>query len=312
MTDDARARVRDALASHYDAYGVRRQLHDVPPHAVYEVVVDGTRAVCKLARGPRADPGTEARVIQHVEANTSVPVPHVLAVGDGHFVAEWNDGLLQEAPQEAGLDEAKARAMGAGLATLHAETSFEATGFPTAAPDGLTVETHGTWPETVRAFLDDRRDYLDDFGYGDVAEAAHGFVREHPDAFADAGDPVLCHGNYLPDHVGVDGDEVVSVIDFEHALVAPAEYDYWRTALSLLANEEERTEATFREGYRSVRALPDGFDRRRRLYSLVNTVSYLKSLHLQRNVTGKEAKRRAEWMRDYVYESLDEASGELE
>lgn len=63
-------RVHDALASHDDDYAVRRQLHDVPPYAVYEVAVDGRRAVCELDAHPEAA-ATERRaegLREHVEA----------------------------------------------------------------------------------------------------------------------------------------------------------------------------------------------------------------------------------------------------
>lgn len=304
--------VHDALASISNDYEVRRELHAVPPHAVYEVTVGGTRAVCKVARGPRADPATEARVIEFAGRETSVPVPEILAVGEDFFVAAWRDGL----PGETALDAQRARTMGAGLATLHEETvgAFEAAGFPRAdrfprAEDGrLPVDARDSWHGTVCDLLADRRDYLVEFGYGDVAAEALAFVREHPDLFRGVGDPVLCHGNYLPEHVATEGDEVACVIDWEHALVAPGEYDYWRTALPLRNNaepaERDSVLGAFREGYESVRTLPAGFDRRAEAYRLVNAVSYLKSLHLQRQQTGQKKARTAAFFREFVDDSI--------
>ncbi|MFC4553021.1 MULTISPECIES: aminoglycoside phosphotransferase family protein [Halorussus] len=298
--------VHGALASISDEYEVVRRLHAVPPHAVYEVTIDGTRAVCKVARGQRADPAAEARVIARIGRTTSVPVPEVLAVGEDWFVAEWRDGL----PGEATADAERARVMGAGLATLHAETagSFAATGFPRDAGDALAVDARDSWHETVCDLLADRRDYLAAFGYSEVADAALTFVRERPDLLDGAGDPVLTHGNYLPEHVAAEDGEVTCVVDWEHALVAPGEYDYWRTALPL-QSEAEPTErdavlAAFREGYESVRPLPEGFERRGEIYRLINAVSYLKALHLQRQQTGQEKARTAAAFREYVYDTV--------
>jgi len=321
--------VHDALASHGSDYEVRDLLHEVPPHATYEVAFDGRRAVCKLATNDEGDPVAEARLLQHVDRTTTVPVPRVLAVGDDHFVAAWSNDV----PQDPGnVDEARARTMGSGLATLHEETTFDAPGFFRSTDDGaasddgrvtdegttsndgrttdgLALDARTSWPATVRTFLEDRRAFLAEHERGrqyvGAADDALALLRERPDLLAGAGDPVLCHGNYLPAHVGVDGDDVTCVIDFEHALAGPGEYDYWRTALPLLSNEDDAVESAFRAGYESVRPLPDGFDERSEVYRLVNTVSYVRSLFLQGNVTGEEAERRADRMAEYVCEAVD-------
>jgi fructosamine-3-kinase len=313
--------VRDALATLSDDYEIRRQLHAVPPHAVYEVTVSGTRAVCKVAREPQADPATEARVMEYVGREVAVPVPRILAVDRDWFVAEWRDSLPGDDPA---LDPERARVMGAGLATLHDETAgaFEKTGFPRAENGGLEVETHESWAETVRARLADLRDYLADFGCGDVATAARSFVREHPNLLTDAGeqadarahDPVLAHGNYLPDHVAVADDEETCVIDWEHALVASAEYDYWRTAMPLFRSpgDTEAEEAAFHEGYESVRPLPAEFDDRSLAHRMVIIVSHLQSLHLQRQHDDHGTARFERFAREYVFDAIEELGGEVE
>ena len=67
--------------------------------------MDGKRAVCKRATSDEGDPAMEARVMQFLETNTSVSVPHVLAVGDDYFVAEWSDDV----PEDGSVNEAGAR-----------------------------------------------------------------------------------------------------------------------------------------------------------------------------------------------------------
>lgn len=303
MQEDERA-ILERLAQHAEQYEVTRKLHDVPPHVTHEVRVDGTRAVCKRATSKEGDPAMEARIIHHLRTNTSIPVPEILAVGDDYFIAEWCDDV----PEDGTLDRERARAMGAGMATLHDETRFETTGFFRDDKGKLALDTHETWHETVCEFLAKRRDFLVPFGYDDVAEDAIEFIREQPSLFDGAGDPVLCHGNYLPDHVGTDRDELLCLIDFEHAIVAPGEYDYWRSALPLFTDSEwpddPRIEP-FRAGYESVRPLPDGFNQRRKLYWMINSVSYFRSLFLQRQQTGQEAARTAVALRDYVYAAID-------
>lgn len=302
--------VHDAIAPHAADYEVRGELHTVPPHAVYEVCVDGTRAVCKLARGPEADPATEARVIRYAGRETSIPVPEVLAVGEDYFVARWHRGV----PDDPSIDPDRARAMGAGLATLHAETegAFPTIGLLESRGDGLTLDARDSWADALRARLKNCRDYLDRFGYDDVATDVIAFLRERPTvlAGASAANPVLVHGNYLIEHVGIDDDEVSCVIDFEHALVGAGEYDYWSTYLPTFGGSHRPADAerraAFRAGYESVRSLPNGFDRRAAVYRVVLTVTYLRSLYLQRNWESRaEADRRAESMADSVRAELD-------
>jgi Ser/Thr protein kinase RdoA (MazF antagonist) len=125
---------------------------------------------------------------------------------------------------------------------------------------------------------------------------------------------VLAHGNYLPDHVGVTDEGVACVIDWEHALVAPAEYDYWRTTMPLFGGPDgdETQREAFRDGYESIRSLPSGLEDHVDVYRLVNAVSYLKSLHLQRQRRGQEKARLAVRFREAVSDAIDELSAEVE
>lgn len=298
--------VHDALASHADDYEVRGELHRVPPHVTYEVIVDGTRAICKLATHPEDDPTIEARILQYVSRETSVPVPEILGVGEDYFLAAWHEEVPQETPTES---ETFVRTMGEGLAQLHEEAGFDAYGFPRAGEDGLELDAGESWHAVVCERLADLRDWLEPLGYDDAAEDVLAFVEEHPDIFAGCGDPVLCHGNYLPDHVGVADGELACLIDFEHALVAPCEYDFWRSAVPMFYNVgagfDEDSLESFRAGYESVRSLPDGVDARRDAYWVVDMVSYLQSLFLQGKVTGEEAHQRAQGFCAFVEQRLD-------
>lgn len=290
--------IHDALATHTDEYDVVRELHRVRPHATYEVRFEGERAVCKVETHPEADLGAEAAVMRYVAESTSFPVPEILVVGDDHFVARWMDAVPDGTPTR---NDARIRALGRGLATLHAETAdIGWTGVPQSAgvddPESPPIDTNPCWGDTLLTLLEERANYLERVGYGGLAWAVVAWVRENRGLFDAAGDAVLCHGNFFGEHVavgrggdgvhvgtGADGD-VTAVIDFEHALVAPAEWDYLRTALPLFGPGADHgvPEPVFREAYESVRPLPAGFDRRREALVLCNSVSYLRSLHLQR------------------------------
>lgn len=168
----------------------------------------------------------------------------------------------------------------------------------------LAVDGRACWPAVVRAYLDRVAADLADTEWAEPVRAVRRLVADRPWLFDGAGEPVFCHGNALPDHVGFASDgtgdpEPIALVDFEHALVAPGEYDYWRTALPLFCRPDgpdRPTLAAFRAGYESVRPLADGFERRREGYVLVNLASYLRALRVQNDGVGPEESPRAEAM----------------
>lgn len=301
----------DVLAANAGEYEVHGPLHDVHPHAVWEVSVDGTRAVCKLARGPEADPALEGRVMQYVGRETSVPVPRVLGVGDGYFVAAWCDdapesGTRQGADAPARITRELAHTLGAGLATLHVETGFDRYGPPRF--DGeLVVDGRDDWTGALRDCLAEWREYLAAYGEGGPVAQVIDLVDERRGAFDGAGTPVLTHGWYTPEHVGNEDGRVTCVLDWEHALAAPGEYDYWRAAMPLFGNHEhaDGAEGAFRAGYEAVRPLPPGFDERRPAYEAVVLAYYLVSGRVQRQHDDVALARLSDRVAEAIGDRLD-------
>jgi len=313
--------VHDALASHPVDTTVHRRLHDVRPHAVYEVRYDGRRGICKVKRHPEGAPALEGLLLAFVAAETAVPVPEVLAIGNGHFLAEWSPEL----PDDPTADPARLRATGRCMARLHEGPAehFDAFGRPTLDDTrSLRHPTDDRWSDALCALLEDRRRFLEPRGYGDVALAAREFVEEHRGGFDDVGAPTLLHGNVLPEHVAVQrtGEEarVTCLIDFEHAIVGPPVFDVLRTLGPLVgppSAEPDAPERTaFLEGYRSVRPLPDDLELLLRLHVPVNAVSYLRSLHLQRGDRDSRhaIARRARGLERHVRTRLAALRSELE
>lgn len=304
MASTMRQAVHDRLASRYSTHEVVRRLHDVPPHEVDEVRVDGRRVVYKGNVGPTGRAGTEGRVTAFVDAHTTVPVPTVLHVGAAYYVAAWQPDA--PAPDAGGnADEAWVRAAGRTLATLHEKTAPLLDGYGRLRPgDDRATADREDWHAAAVAYVRRRRPVLAEYGHADVADAVLGFLDERPDAFAGAGDPVCCHGWATPEHVAVADGETVCVVDFEHALAAPGEYDYWRTVVPTFAGDGE-DRAAFREAYESVRSLPEGLDRRGPFYALLNGTYYFESLYVQDQHDPEETRRRAERLRERVFERLD-------
>lgn len=276
---------------------VHGQLHDVPPHEVYEVTFQGRRAVCKIGTGPTAAPTREAGVIEHVGSETDLPVPRVLAVGENYFITSW----LDEIPESQEYSQTWARIAGETMGRLHAQTSFEETGVPRSVTAGLRVEFHETWTDTVIAVLKTRRDHLRTAGHevdAELADRVLTTVREWA-AFHDDVDPVICHGNVLPDHLPIERGAATALIDFEHALIAPPLYDYHRTRLPIFS-EDPTLESAFKRGYESERPLPQRDAENTAAYEICIGVSYLRALRIQRAGSAAERADRAERLRDWI------------
>jgi fructosamine-3-kinase len=296
--------MEDDIATRFETYRIERQLHDVPPHAVHEVVVDGRRAVRKRDTGPTGRAGVEGRVLAFVGERTDVPVPDVLAVGDDWFVADWHADA--PGPDHSGdPSEAWARTAGRGLATLHAQTAPHLDGYGRLGADGdaLALPTTDRWFDAALETVRQRREVLAAHGHADVADAARDALRERPGAFAGVGGPVLCHGWWSPEHVAVRDGAVACVLDFEHALAAPAEWDYWRTVLP--AFDGGPAQAAFREGYEAIRALPEGIGGRREWFALLHVLYFVESLYVQNQHGSAETERRADGLRDHAFGLLD-------
>lgn len=300
--------VHDELALQFSTHRIVRQRHDVPPHTVYEVYVDGQHAVYKHNTGSTGNAAIEGRVMAFVDEHTSVPAPEILSVGDDYYIAAWHPDAPE--PSEGQDGDEWADAAGRLLATLHDETDpvIEEYGHFHSTDRGLSIAGHDTWHAAAIAYIRRHRSALARFGHADIADAVTDFLKEHPDVFAGTGGPVCCHGWATPEHVTVADGQAVCIVDFEHAIAAPGEFDYWRTVLPTFTHDTSGLQTVFRAGYESVRSLPDGFERRASLYRLLNGIYYFESLYVQNQHGPAETDDRAERFRDTIFETIDTLS----
>jgi hypothetical protein len=301
--------VHDALASAFDTRRIVRQLHDVPPHEVYEIYVNGQHAVYKGDIGPTGNAATEGSVIAFVDAQTSVAVPRMLEVGDAHYIAAWHPDAP---PSDKGgeVDETWASVAGRGLAILHDETDRLIDTYGQFQPRNSDISITGDddWHTAAIEYVRHHRAVPDRHGHGDIVDTVIEFLTEHPNLFAGAGSPVCCHGWATPEHVSVTDDQVSCMVDFEHAIAAPGEFDYWRTVLPTFMHDTTDLEQTFRDGYESIRPFPAGFERRKPFYMLLHLIYFFESLYVQDQHGPEETADRAKWIRDEIIEIVDSHS----
>ncbi|WP_330631412.1 phosphotransferase [Halocatena halophila] len=301
--------VHETLATAFESYSIVRQLRAVPPHEVYEVTVNGHHAVYKGNTGPTGKAAIEGRVTAFLGEQTSVPVPRIVRVGDDYFVAKWHpDAPPADARRD--IDETWAFVAGRGLATLHAETNQFIDTYGQFQPQNgeLTITGASDWHTAAIAYVRRHRSVPDQQGHADSVDTVIDVLTDRSELFEDADSPVCCHGWATPEHISVSDDQVNCIVDFEHALAAPGEFDYWRTVFPTFNHNTAALEQTFRDGYESIRSFPAGFERRKPLYLLMNLVYYFKSLYVQNQHGLEETAKRAKRFRKDISETVKRLS----
>lgn len=326
--------VHERLDAQFDDYEIKQQLHDVPPHVVHEITVNGHRAVLKRDTGPTGSAAMEGTVMRFVDVETTVPVPTVIAIGEDSVITEWHP----EAPRPAETsetddaltaDETWAYATGRALASLHDESAsaiqgygtFEPTTMPPAdevTPDdadastshreSVQLDTTGstTWHEAAMAFVRRHGSVASDHGHADVVDRVLDRLATRPDPFVDADAPVCCHGWASPEHVTVRDAAVTCMVDFEHAIAAPAAFDYHRTMLTVFDDTATSERRAFTAGYESIRDLPADSAQHRSWYAILNGIYFFESLSVQDQHDPETTAERARYIRSHIDDVLDE------
>ena len=305
-TDTMMTEIESRLESAFERARVEAQLHDVPPHVVYEVVVDGQRGVYKASTGPTGSAGVEGHVLQFLGNRTTVPVPEILLAERDYFVAAWH----ADAPSLDGefiADERWARAAGRGLANLHEESAMHVDEYGSFRVDDggrssgtLTLCGHDDWHSAALEYVRSHRPVLERYGHSDMADLVVDVLEGLPDAFSGTGGPVCCHGWATPEHVSVVDGRVSCLVDFEHAIAAPGEFDVWRTVFPAFDSPDSAAARAFLDGYESLRPLPGGFEKRRPLYGLLNGIYYFESLYVQDQHDAAQTAEKAASLRDSI------------
>lgn len=300
-----RETVRTQLADRYEDIRVVRQLHDVPPHEVYELQLDGIRAVYKGDTGPTGSAGIEGPVMAWLGERTTIPVPEVLHY-DGDYHVTAYEPAAPSPDDDPGVDQQWARAAGRGLARLHDETVDAVDGYGPLepAPAVLSTARHENWHGGALEYLRRRKPVLERFGHADIAEEVLRALKARPELTAGAGPAVCCHGWATPEHVTTADGEVTCFVDFEHAIGAPAEFDYWRTVVPAFGLDSTPEARAFRDGYEEVRELPPRLEERQSLYSLLNGIYFFESLYVQDQHGPEETGRKARNLREGIKEVL--------
>ena len=204
--------------------------------------------------------GLPGVAIRSVDVSRTV-VPFDFQIGDeglGRPLDEFND----DEPRMQRL----LKKLGRFVATIHS-LPLEGYGLldarPLAAGIGPPRGVHDTWADYLLLNLSNHVEACLRDGDLSAAEADSVLAsfERHADSLTVSGG-VLLHGDLGSHNVLTDGDRLLGLIDWEDALAGDPVYDiaFWASF-----HQQER-HAAFLAGYREVRALPDDFSVRFRLY----------------------------------------------
>lgn len=231
-------------------------------------LADGRQVVAKA--GP-TDPRVEAGMLRHLRERAGLRVPDVLHVGDGVLVLEY-----VASDDDAAVTPAVERDLAERLASLHATTAgTDAFGFPF---DTLTgpFDQPNPWVDSWPAFFGGHRlahaaARADEEGVLPAAdrERVTALVGDLPGLLDHEPTPSLVHGDAWTGNVLVAGDRVAALVD-------PACY-YADREVELAYVEWTGTGGdAFRDRYREVAGIADGYREREPAYRLYPLLTHLR------------------------------------
>ncbi|WP_132058400.1 phosphotransferase family protein [Halorussus amylolyticus] len=225
--------------------------------SVYHLVVvadDATRELYLKASPDGRDWAvpTEARIQAVLRGHTSIPVPEVVAVTDGHETLPTPLYLMSALPGEEVAyervgrfeDDALrrlARETGRYLAELHSVPAVEqfghvrhcgpdlTSGRPEGDPANLTVgEPHEDWPTYLRARVEHELDRHADSRFSDLTPDLNRWFEAGIERLDGPFDPVLGRNDHGLHNLLVDPEtgEITAMLDWGYTLAVPAAYDF--------------------------------------------------------------------------------------
>lgn len=317
--------VRTLLESHTTDCEVRGEVGRNDRHAVYEVVVDGRRAVCKVAAGDGASGplAVETALCDALDGVAAIRTPEVLHAEERFAAFSWLRGEPYDPGRPATDRRARLRALGRSLARLHEATAGWFDGFGTLTVDsgdgtgvrtGVTVDGPEPWGRCWERLVEDWLARLDGTPNEDLKDAVLEAVRRaRDDGVFESVTPVLAHADAGPAHVRFGGEDDVGLLDWEGAAAFPPEYDLARARLDWFdlphAVEDEVPPDALREGCRSVRSLPPGSEARRSLYRATLTAKFVPGgvRAAEEGVIDADPGAFERSLREYVLAQLDRA-----
>ena len=275
---------------------------------VYEVTTDdGSNFILRIRRFGETSMQDEAWVIKQYK-NVEVPIPQVLAVGTFQNLEKEYDYMIQEKALGQPLAEVKSilsleqltdtyKNAGTVLARMH---QVNVGGFYKRYADGSW--DFSKWYDVANSNVIDRRkerEYVISNGF---TESEFDMMIKYLEIYRDrftCDQPVLCHGDYLEEHIFVNEDlQITAIIDFGMYRGDHPIYDFARLYMDSRFDQLD----AFIKGYGVHEMFSDRFEQRLLLHALGNQIGHL-AYYLQAKMTS-EINYTAKRLRD-TYTKLE-------
>jgi aminoglycoside phosphotransferase (APT) family kinase protein len=248
---------------------------------VYLLITDeGKRTIIRIHRHGDVAFTDEAWAMEQYRA-AGVPVPQVLVIDEAELGGEMSEFMILEEVvgntfadmRTAGIsmemEREIARKMGA---LLHKAHSITVDGFYRRNADGGW--DFGTFKELMVSVLHDRTTEIPLMKQAGLKDGEISRIIDSLNKYREKFDclhPVLCHGDFLPEHIFVQDEEIEGVIDFGMFEGNDPIHD-----LAFIYFEAPGLPFdTIIEGYFGDEQIPDGFDLQLRLHALMLAAGHL-------------------------------------
>ncbi|MFB6114820.1 MAG: phosphotransferase family protein [Candidatus Nanohalobium sp.] len=181
------------------------------------------------------------------------------------------------------IDLSVVKDAGRVIAKMHEEIRFNnhgKLGYRKESEEVYVEETE-RWVKMFSDILHSLTDNLEETGFSEYRSEIRELFEENRHVLRERPPAVLVHQEFSPRNLIVRDSQIKGVLDWERSISADPEYDlftaerHFTVKTNLFegtSQTEEEIQEAFREGYREVRGLEDGWRKRRKIYHLAYIV----------------------------------------
>jgi fructosamine-3-kinase len=253
-------------------------------HQTYDVETKQDSYILQLAE-PKKEKALRRKVISFSKLEKSqVPVPEVITpIKTGEVKGEEKKFYIAEkisgSNPEKGLESDLAKKIGGLLAKVHETQKFEKPCW--LDPEGNMFQ-HSDFEEGSRnnwilKKVREDAEVLRNNGFGEKADEIENFFQEHGEKLPKDFQAVMCHGDYSPDNILIQGKEITGILDFDYTYSGHRQRDLVKSANAFWLENIEIRKKLY-EGYKKETEIGENFGQNEAIYRLETLQRIIASL----------------------------------